>query len=51
MKATMLRERPAWKALELHHALIGDEHLRDLFASDPSRGERLAAEGAGIYLD
>jgi glucose-6-phosphate isomerase len=48
---TSLRERPAWKALELHHALVGDAHLRDLFAEDPERGERLTAEGAGIHLD
>jgi glucose-6-phosphate isomerase len=51
MKSTAPRERPAWKALELQHALIGDEHLRDLFVADPTRGERLAAEGAGVYLD
>jgi glucose-6-phosphate isomerase len=38
-------------ALERHHAEIRDLHLRDLFASDPTRGERLAAEGAGLYLD
>jgi glucose-6-phosphate isomerase len=48
---TPLRERPAWKALGLHHALVGDRHLRDLFDEDPDRGERLVAEGAGIYLD
>ena len=48
---TPLRERAAWVALERHHAEIGDTHLRDLFAVDPTRGERLAAEGAGIYLD
>jgi glucose-6-phosphate isomerase len=48
---TPLRDRPAWKALELHHALIGDRHLRELFAEDPARGERLAAEGVGVYLD
>jgi glucose-6-phosphate isomerase len=46
-----LRERPAWKALAKHHAAIGDRHLRDLFASDPARGERLAAEAEGVYLD
>ena len=46
-----LRERLSWKALEAHHATIQDAHLRDLFATDPTRGERLAAEGAGIYLD
>ena len=51
MTATPLRDRPAWKALEKHHEEIRDLHLRDLFAADPTRGERLAAEGAGLYLD
>ena len=46
-----LRERAAWKALEKHHAEIESRHLRDLFAEDPSRGERLTAEGVGLYLD
>jgi glucose-6-phosphate isomerase len=45
------RERPAWQALERHHAAVAGTHLRELFAEDPSRGERLAAEGAGLYLD
>jgi glucose-6-phosphate isomerase len=44
-------KRPAWKALELHYRRIRELHLRDLFASDPKRGERMAARGAGIYLD
>jgi glucose-6-phosphate isomerase len=48
---TPLRHRPAWQALEQHHAQIGEHHLRDLFAGDPGRGERLTAEGAGLYLD
>ncbi len=48
---TPLRERAAWKALEKHHAEIESRHLRDLFAEDPSRGERLTAEGVGLYLD
>jgi glucose-6-phosphate isomerase len=46
-----LRERPAWAALERHHGEVTDRHMRDLFADDPSRGERLIAEGAGLYLD
>ena len=46
-----LRETAAWMALERHFADIRDRHLRDLFAADPKRGERLAAEGAGLYLD
>jgi glucose-6-phosphate isomerase len=46
-----LKQRPAWAELERHHSQIADRHLRDLFAADPVRGERLAAEGAGLYLD
>jgi glucose-6-phosphate isomerase len=49
--AVPLRDRKAWQALERHHAKIGDRHLRDLFAEDPDRGERLTAEAAGLYLD
>jgi glucose-6-phosphate isomerase len=49
--AVPLRDRKAWQALERHHAEIGDIHLRDLFAQDPGRGERLTAEAAGLYLD
>jgi glucose-6-phosphate isomerase len=46
-----LRERAAWKALEKHHAEIESRHLRELFAEDAGRGERLTAEGVGLYLD
>ncbi len=46
-----LRSRAAWKALEKHHAEVGERHLRELFADDPERGERLVAEGAGLFLD
>jgi glucose-6-phosphate isomerase len=46
-----LRQRPAWKALEQHHAQIEGRHLRELFDSDPDRGLRLTAEAAGLYLD
>jgi glucose-6-phosphate isomerase len=42
---------PAWKALEAHRRQVGALHLRELFADDPSRGERMTAEAAGIYLD
>ena len=51
MPTTPLRQRPAWKALQQHHREIGGRHLRELFAEDPGRGERLAAEAAGLYLD
>jgi glucose-6-phosphate isomerase len=43
--------RPAWAALDAHHATVRDRHLRTLFADDPTRGERLTLEAAGVYLD
>ncbi len=46
-----LRDRPAWKALEKHYEEVRRTHLRELFAADATRGERLVAEGAGLYLD
>ena len=49
--APPLRERAAWKALERHFEEVRDVHLRNLFADDTARGERLTAEGAGIHLD
>jgi glucose-6-phosphate isomerase len=49
--ATPLRNRPAWTALSEHHEQLSGTHLRELFASDPERGERLALEAVGIYLD
>jgi glucose-6-phosphate isomerase len=46
-----LRERSAWKELSAHYEQIRDTHLRDLFATDPRRGERLTLDACGIYLD
>ena len=46
-----LTETGAWQALEAHYQSIADVHLRQLFADDPERGERLTAEGAGLFLD
>ena len=46
-----LRERPAFRALERHHAEIAGTHLRELFADDPGRADRLSIEAAGLYLD
>jgi glucose-6-phosphate isomerase len=42
---------PAWEALEAHHENVRDLHLRNLFESDPKRGERLTAEAVGVFLD
>jgi glucose-6-phosphate isomerase len=44
-------ERQAWKALRAHYKEVQNVHLRELFADDPKRGERLTAEAAGLFLD
>src|SRR5258705_2906493 len=46
-----LTARPWWKALQAHQEKIREIHLRSLFADDPTRGERMTAEAAGIFLD
>ena len=46
-----LTESPSWHALQAHYEKVKDIQLRQLFAGDPSRGNRLAAEAAGLYLD
>src|SRR5262249_48217611 len=51
MSTTSLRDLPAWKALESHFPRVRERHLRELFADDPGRGERLTAEAVGLYLD
>jgi glucose-6-phosphate isomerase len=48
---TLLRETPPWRRLEWHFADVRHSNLRDLFEGDPSRGERLVAEAAGLYFD
>jgi len=50
-KLTPLTRRPAWKALVAHYKQARTRHLRDLFAEDPKRGERLTAEAVGLHLD
>ncbi|HEY4235198.1 MAG TPA: glucose-6-phosphate isomerase [Lacipirellulaceae bacterium] len=51
MQSGTLTARPTWKALESHFAEIRDVHLRTLFAQDVTRGERMTAEAAGLFLD
>jgi glucose-6-phosphate isomerase len=46
-----LPDRPAWRVLAVHARKLSGRHLRELFAEDPTRGERLTAEGAGLFLD
>ena len=50
-KRTSLKRLPAWKALTEHSKEIRKLHLRELFASDSTRGEKLVAQGAGLFLD
>jgi glucose-6-phosphate isomerase len=51
MEGQTLRARSAWSALQRHYEGMKSLHLRQLFAEDPGRGERLVAEAAGVYLD
>ncbi|MGO9913270.1 MAG: glucose-6-phosphate isomerase [Isosphaeraceae bacterium] len=46
-----LPELRAYKALAAHHDKVGSLHLRQLFATDPQRGDRFTAEAAGLFLD
>jgi glucose-6-phosphate isomerase len=46
-----LTKRKAWKALTAHFKKAKDSHLRDLFAADPKRGEKMTLQAAGLYLD
>ena len=46
-----LHARPAWSALKADFDAIGHEHLRTFFADDPDRGQKMTAEGVGLYLD
>jgi glucose-6-phosphate isomerase len=46
-----LTQRPAWKALEAHYKEVRKLHLRDLFAADAGRGERLTVDALGLYFD
>jgi glucose-6-phosphate isomerase len=44
-------KQSAWNALASHYKEVSKLHLRQLFADDPKRGERMAVEAAGLYLD
>ncbi len=50
-ESILVTQTPAWQALAAHYQEIKTVHLRDLFANDATRGERLTAEAAGLYLD
>ena len=46
-----LTRRPAWKALAAHYKTVRRLHMRQLFADDPGRGERMTLDAAGLHLD
>ena len=50
-QSTSLQQLPAWQTLETHARKVRDLHLRQLFADDQKRGERMALDALGIYLD
>ncbi len=50
-QTSYLTQRPTWKALTSHYQQIRNTHLRDLFAKDSGRGERLKLETLGLYFD
>jgi len=42
---------PAWRHLAAHAAAFRHTHLRDLFAADPGRGDRLVLGACGLHFD
>ena len=51
MSTPHLTNLPAWKMLEDNRNTIATTTLSDLFAADPTRGDRMNAEAAGLFLD
>jgi len=49
--AASVQPSKAWQALKTHYQQISKLHLRELFAEDPTRGEKMALEAEGLYFD
>jgi glucose-6-phosphate isomerase len=49
--ATRIDQTPEWEALRRHRRELDGAHLRDLFAADRDRGERMTGEAGDLYLD
>jgi glucose-6-phosphate isomerase len=47
----LISRTPAWQALEAHWPEMAGQHMRELFAHDPTRAERFTVEACGLYLD
>jgi glucose-6-phosphate isomerase len=48
---TQIVRTPEWGALEAHRRIWARATLRELFAEDPARGERMALAAGDLYLD
>jgi len=48
---TLVTATPEWAALRSHHAAVADRHLRDLFAEDPDRGDRMVVHAGDLHVD
>ncbi|GLZ03222.1 glucose-6-phosphate isomerase [Actinomadura sp. NBRC 104412] len=46
-----ITESSEWSALAEHHPLLAGLHLRELFAEDPGRAERMTATAGDLLLD
>jgi glucose-6-phosphate isomerase len=51
IERTGVVQRQSWKALASHYKEVSKLHLRELFAEDPERGERMSVDTLGLYLD
>jgi glucose-6-phosphate isomerase len=51
MNKPKLSGSPAWTALVAHQRALEPVQMRDLFAADPGRFERMSAEVAGLFVD
>jgi glucose-6-phosphate isomerase len=54
-RVEVITKRPvrhqAWKGLSAHYKKVKELHLRQLFADDPKRGQRMTVEALGLLLD
>jgi glucose-6-phosphate isomerase len=48
---SLVNQTPQWQALEQHWQQIKDTHMRDLFAADPERAQRMTLSAAGLHVD
>ena len=47
----LITTTPEWRALKQHWQQMSGVHMRELFANDPGRAERMTLDAAGLHLD